>query len=106
MCSKAIGADVVYAWPTATVGVLNAEGAVNIIYDKEIKESKDSNKTYNEKIKEYNDKHMNPYVAASRGFIDDIIEPRCTRKYLISAFDAFDTKVIIKPKRKHGNMPL
>ena len=106
MCSKSIGADVVYAWPTASVGVLSKEAAVNIIYDKEIKESKDSKKTYDEKLKEYDEKHMNPYVAASRGYIDDIIEPKYTRKYLISAFDAFETKVIIKPKRKHGNMPL
>lgn len=106
MCSKAIGADVVYAWPSANVGVLSAEAAVNIIYDKEIKDSKDSKKTYSDKIKEYDEKYMNPYVAASRGYIDDIIEPRCTRKYLVSAFDAFETKVVIKPKRKHGNMPM
>ena len=106
MCSKSIGADVVYAWPTANIGVLGKESAVNIIYDKEIKESKDSKKLYDEKLKEYDEKHMNPYVAASRGFVDDIIEPRCTRKYLISAFDAFETKVVIKTKKKHGNMPL
>ena len=106
MCPKSIGADVVYAWPSACIGVLGAEGAVNIIYDKDIKESKDYIKTYNDKINEYNEKYMNPYVAASRGYIDDIIEPRNTRKYLISAFDAFETKVILKSKRKHGNISL
>ena len=106
MCSKAIGADVVYAWPSASIGVLGSEGAVNIIYDKEIKNSKDPMKVYNDKIKEYNDKYMNPYVAASRAYVDDIIEPRNTRKYLISAFDAFETKVVLKNKRKHGNIPL
>ena len=106
MCSKSIGADMVYAWPTAMIGLLGSEAAVNILYDKEIKDSKDSIATYNNKIKEYDEKYMNPYVAASRGYVDDIIEPRYTRKYLISAFDAFETKVVLKPKKKHGNMPL
>ena len=106
MCSKDIGADMVYAWPSASIGVIAAEGAVNIIYDKEIKTSNNAKKEHDDRLKEYDEKMMNPYVAASRGYVDDIIAPENTRKYLISAFDALESKVVDKPKKKHGNIAL
>ncbi|MDO5564400.1 MAG: acyl-CoA carboxylase subunit beta [Eubacteriales bacterium] len=106
MCSKHLGSDLVYAWPNAEIAVMGADGAANIIFAKEIKNSDNPIKTKEDKIKEYNDKMMNPYVAASRGYIDDIIEPSETRKLLINAFDTLATKRVHKQLKKHGNIPL
>lgn len=106
MCSKYVGADLVYAWPNAKIGIMSSEAAVSIVYENEIKSSNNPDKERENKINEYNDKMMNPYIAASGGYIDDIIEPSNTRKILISAFDNLSTKSVHKVNKKHGNMPL
>jgi acetyl-CoA carboxylase carboxyltransferase component len=106
MCSKSLGADVVYAWPSAEVAVMGAEGAANIIFSKEIKAADDPAAKRQEKIKEYQETMMNPYDAAEKGFVDDVILPSETRKYVISAFESLQGKRVIKPLKKHGNVPL
>jgi len=106
MNSKHLGADMVFAWPTAEVAVMGADGAANIIFRKEIKESDDPVQTRTAKIKEYGDKFSNPYVAAARGYVDDVIEPCATRIRLISAFEMLESKKENRPAKKHGNIPL
>lgn len=104
--SKAIGADQVFAWPNAEVAVMGPEGAANIIFAKEIAESDNPEATRQSKIKEYRDKFANPYVASSNGMIDDVIDPRDTRKALINALEMLRNKKKQLPYKKHGNMPL
>lgn len=106
MCSKHLGADIVYAWPDAEVAVMGAAGAANIIFSKEIKAAANPEEKKAEKIAEYNKTMMNPYYAASRGYVDDIIMPHQTRKMVINALLALEGKKIDKPKKKHGNIPL
>lgn len=106
MCSKDLGADQVFAWPNAEIAVMGPEGAANIIFKKEIKNSENPSETRDEKIKEYRDTIANPYIAASRGFVDDVIVPSITRPRLISAFDMLASKREDRPSKKHGNMPL
>ena len=106
MCSKHLGADIVYAWPDAQIAVMGAEGAANIIFAKDIKASENPQEERAKKIAEYDNMMMNPYVAASRGYVDDIIEPATTRKMLIAAFDSLESKVVRKANKKHGNIPL
>ncbi|WP_427339278.1 acyl-CoA carboxylase subunit beta [Caloranaerobacter sp. DY30410] len=106
MCSKDMGADLVFAWPNAEIAVMGPEGAANIIFRKEIQNSDDPLATRAEKIKEYRDTVANPYVAASRGFVDDVIEPMTTRQRVISAFDMLSSKRENRPAKKHGNIPL
>ncbi len=106
MNSKHIGADMNYAWPTAEIAVMGAQGAAEIIFRKEIKEAKDPNEKLQEKIDEYTEKFANPYIAASRGFVDEVILPRNTRKKLIAAFEMLENKVEVLPRKKHGNIPL
>lgn len=106
MCSRQMGADIVLAWPTAEIAVMGPDGAANIIFRKDIEESSDSAKTRQEKIKEYRDKVANPYNAAARGHVDDVIEPMTTRKRVINAFDMLSNKREIRPAKKHGNIPL
>lgn len=106
MCSKQLGADIVYAWPEAEIAAMGAEGAVNTIFAKDIKEADNPQSERAKKILEYENAVMNPYVAASRGYVDDIIEPATTRKMLIAAFDSLETKVIHRVNKKHGNIPL
>ncbi len=106
MGSKHLGADLVLAWPTAEIAVMGAEGAANIIFRSEIKASSDPEKTRIEKVKEYSDTFSNPYVSASRGYVDTVILPSETRNYLIHGLDAFSSKVEGKPAKKHGNIPL
>ncbi len=106
MCSKHLGADTVYAWPNAEVAVMGASGAANIIFTKEIKASPNPEEKRAEKIAEYNETMMNPYYAASRGYVDDIIMPHETRQMVINALLALEGKKIDKPKKKHGNIPL
>jgi propionyl-CoA carboxylase beta chain len=103
MGSKHLRTDVNFAWPTAEIAVMGAEGAVNIIYRREI--GKDASGR-NERIEEYKDRFANPFVAAERGFIDDVIEPRQTRPKVIRALRLLETKVDSTPRRKHGNIPL
>lgn len=104
--SKQVRADINLAWPSAELAVMGPEGAVNIIYRKEISESKDPKAHRQKLIDEYREKFANPYVAASRGYVDDIIEPKKTRKELIKYLKLLDTKRDKLPPKKHGNIPL
>ncbi|MBI2252659.1 MAG: acyl-CoA carboxylase subunit beta [Armatimonadetes bacterium] len=106
MCSKHIRADINYAWPTAEIAVMGPQGAINIIFKNQIKEAENSEQKREELVKEYTDKFASPYVAASRGYIDDIIKPQDTRFYLIEALESLKNKRLAVPPRKHGNIPL
>lgn len=104
--SKAIGADLVFAWPNAEIAVMGPEGAANIIFAKEIAESENPEQYRQEKIDQYREKFANPYVAASLGMVDDVIDPRETRIKLIQALEMLANKTEDRPKKKHGNIPL
>lgn len=106
MCSKDLGADQVFAWPNAEIAVMGPDGAANIIFKNDIKNSDDPVTTREEKIDEYRDRVANPYIAAERGFVDDVIAPSITRPRLISAFDMLESKRESLPSKKHGNVPL
>jgi acetyl-CoA carboxylase carboxyltransferase component len=106
MSSKHIGADFNFAWPTAEVAVMGPEGAVNIVFRKEIEEAADPEARRAELIEEYRGQFANPYAAAERGYVDDVIEPRRTRPVLIDALETALTKRERRPPRKHGNIPL
>ncbi|MBI2189816.1 MAG: acyl-CoA carboxylase subunit beta [Acidobacteria bacterium] len=106
MSSKHIRTDVNYAWPTAEIAVMGAEGAVNILYRRELEAAADPAAARAAKVTEYREKFANPYVAAQRGFIDEVIQPRQTRAKLIGALAALDTKRDRNPPKKHGNIPL
>ena len=106
MSSKHIRADLNVAWPTAEIAVMGSEGAVNIIFRKEIRESEDPEKKHSELTKEYKEKFASPYVAAEMGYIDRVIFPRDTRKELIVALERYGSKREERPNRKHGNIPL
>jgi len=106
MNSKHIGADLNFAWPTAEIAVMGAKGASEIIFKKEIAEANDPAKKLLEKEAEYAEKFATPYLAAERGFIDEVIEPKDTRKKLIKAFAMLENKVVKRPRKKHGNIPL
>ncbi len=104
--SKAIGADIVYAWPNAEIAVMGPEGAANIIFAKEIEQSDNPAATRAEKIAEYRDMFANPYVAAANGMVDDVIDPRDTRKKLKESLEMLRNKKESRPSKKHGNIPL
>jgi len=106
MGSKHLRTDVNFAWPTAEIAVMGPEGAVNILYRREIQSARDPEAVRRERIREYEEKFASPYVAAERGFIDEVIEPRLTRPKLIRALEMLDTKRDTNPPRKHGNIPL
>ena len=106
MSSKHIRADVNVAWPTAEVAVMGPDGAVNIVFRKELEASPDPEARRAELIADYKERFANPYSAAERGYVDDVIEPRRTRPYLIRALEATLSKREPGPKRKHGNIPL
>jgi propionyl-CoA carboxylase beta chain len=106
MSSKHIRTDANFAWPTAEIAVMGAEGAVNILYKRELDAAADVAAARAAKIAEYREKFANPYVAAQRGFIDEVIEPRRTRAKLITALSALETKRDRNPPKKHGNIPL
>jgi acetyl-CoA carboxylase carboxyltransferase component len=106
MSSKHIRADYNVAWPGAELAVMGAEGAVSIIYRKEIEQAKDPAKVRAKLIEEYNEKFANPYVAAALGYLDDVIEPQETRPRLIRALRALANKRQSVPPKKHGNIPL
>ncbi len=106
MNSKHIGADMNYAWPTAEIAVMGASGAAEIIFKKEIAEADDSAAKLQEKVQEYTTKFANPYRAAHRGYIDEVIYPEQTREKLLRAFKMLENKVANLPKKKHGNIPL
>ena len=106
MNSKHLRSDVAFAWPTAEIAVMGAEGAVNVVFRKEIEKAADPSQKKAELIKEYREKFSTPYAAAERGFIDDVIEPAETRSRLIKALRMLSTKRESVPARKHGNIPL
>jgi propionyl-CoA carboxylase beta chain len=106
MSSKHMRTDVNLAYPTAEIAVMGSEGAVNILYRKELSASKDAEKLRQEKTDEFQEKFANPYIAAQLGFIDEIIEPQFTRPRLISALRMLNTKRDSNPSKKHGNIPL
>jgi propionyl-CoA carboxylase beta chain len=106
MNSKHIGADMNYAWPTAEIAVMGAKGAAEIIFKKEIAEAADKDAKWKEKEAEYADLFANPYSAAERGYIDEVIIPSQTREKLIRAFAMLQNKAEKAPRKKHANMPL
>ena len=106
MNSKHIGADMNYAWPSAEVAVMGAKGAAEIIFRKEIAEAEDPEAKLEEKVEEYTRKFANPYLAAERGYVDEVIVPAETRQKLITAFEMLKNKVDTLPRKKHGNIPL
>ena len=106
MCSKHLGADMVYAWPSAEIAVMGPDGAANIIFKKDIDNAQDPKKVRTEKIEEYKKEFANPYRAAVRGYVDDVIEPEYTRSYLINALHLLASKRETRLPRKHGNIPL
>ena len=106
MSSKHIGGDVNLAWPTAEIAVMGPKGAVEILFKKEISEAADPRAAMDARVEEYTEKFANPYVAAGRGYVDDIIDPRDTRPRLIDALDALQGKRMRNPAKKHGCIPL
>jgi len=106
MASKHIRTDANFAWPTAEIAVMGPDGAVNILYKREIEQADDPAALRAEKIAEFREKFANPYVTAARGFIDEVIRPRQTRRKLIQALASLETKRDKNPPRKHGNIPL
>ena len=106
MSSKHIRTDFNYAWPSAEIAVMGAEGAVNILYKREIEKAKDPAATRAQKIAEFRERFASPYVAAERGFVDEVILPRTTRVKLVHALATLDHKRDKNPPKKHGNIPL
>jgi len=106
MSSKHIRGDVNYAWPSSEIAVMGPKGAVEIIFKKDIERAEDIEKATDEKVTEYREKFANPYVAAERGYIDEIIEPQKTRPKLIRSLEMLENKVDSNPRKKHGNIPL
>ncbi len=106
MNSKHIRGDMNFAWPTAEIAVMGPKGAVEIIFKKEIEKAEDKKTALEKMLQEYVDKFANPYIAAERGYIDDVIEPSETRLRIIRALEMLETKVDKNPKKKHGNIPL
>jgi propionyl-CoA carboxylase beta chain len=106
MNSKHIGADMNFAWPSAEIAVMGAKGAAEIIFKKEIASSEDPNAKWKEKESEYAQLFANPYSAAERGYVDEVIEPAVTREKLIRAFEMLENKAEKMPRKKHGNIPL
>ena len=106
MNSKSIGADLAYAWPTAELAVMGPQGAVEIVYKRELQQAADPVARRAELITEYTEKYANPYAAAERGYVDDVIDPADTRKKVVAGLRLLRTKREELPRRKHGNMPL
>ena len=106
MCSSSLRADTVFAWPTAEIAVMGPEGAVNIIYRNEITKAENPMEARTKLVAEYRDKFANPYIACSRGYVDDVIDPRETRDRIINSLAALDSKRVQRPRKKHGNLPV
>jgi methylmalonyl-CoA carboxyltransferase large subunit len=106
MCAMDLGADRVFAWPTAEVAVMGAEGAVEVVFRKEVQEAADQAARRAELIEKYRSTFATPYVAAGRRLVDDIIEPADTRKHLAQALEYLQTKRELRPQKKHGLIPL
>jgi propionyl-CoA carboxylase beta chain len=106
MASKHIRTDVNFAYPSAEIAVMGPEGAVNIIYRRELAAAKDVGRVRETRVEEFREKFANPYIAAEHGYIDEVIEPKYTRRKLITALRMLDTKRETNPPKKHGNIPL
>jgi acetyl-CoA carboxylase carboxyltransferase component len=106
MNSKSIGADLAFAWPSAEIAVMDANGAANVIFRKEINEAADPVARRAELVEQYSERFANPYSAAERGYIDDVVDPRDTRRVLVRSLDMLRSKKEKLPQRKHGNVPL
>ncbi len=106
MNSKSIGADLAFAWPSAELAVMGPQGAVEIVYRRELQMAADPVARRAELVSEYTEKYANPYIAAERGYVDDVIDPAETRARLIKALRMLATKRETVPARKHGNIPL
>ena len=106
MSSKHIRADVNYAWPTAEIAVMGPEGAVDIVYKRELAKAEDKAAMRAQKIEEFRERFANPYVSAERGYVDAVIQPHETRRKIIQALEMLDTKRDKNPPKKHGNIPL
>ena len=106
MNSKHIGADLNFAWPSAEIAVMGAKGAAEIIFRKEISGAEDPEQKWKEKEAEYAELFANPYSAAERGYVDEVIMPEVTRDRIIEGFNLLENKVCNMPRKKHGNIPL
>ncbi len=106
MNGRCLGADLALAWPTAEVAVMGPEGATNIIYRKEIEKAEDPQQERTKRVDEYRERYANPYITAARGWIDDVIDPRETRRHLIRSLEMLKNKFEERPRKKHGNIPL
>ncbi len=104
--SKHIRTDINLAWPTAEIAVMGPEGAVNIVYRRELAAAADQEAVRRQKTEEFRERFANPFVAAERGYVDDVIEPHETRRRVIRALRMLETKVDTMPRKKHGNIPL
>ena len=105
MCSKDLGADKVFAWPTAEIAVMGAEGAAGVVFKREIAEAEDPAVRRAELVEEYRETFSTPYVAASRGLVDDIIDPADTRREIATALELLASKRELRPAKKHGLGP-
>ena len=105
MNSRHVRADFVFAWPTAEIAVMGPEGAANIVFKREIESADDPEATRQSKIQEYREKFANPYVAASKGYVDEVIEPADTRSRLLHALEVSRDKFAYRPEKKHGIPP-
>jgi propionyl-CoA carboxylase beta chain len=106
MSSKHIRGDINLAWPTAEIAVMGPEGAINVLYRRDLAQAEDPDALRAQLVEEYRETFANPYVAASRGYIDDVIEPGQTRPRLINALEMLQNKRDENPPKKHGNIPL
>ena len=106
MNSKSIGADLAYAWPSAELAVMGPRGAVEIVYRRDLAEADEPDVRRAELVEEYTERYANPYVAAERGYVDDVISPAETRRVLVRALGILASKREELPRRKHGNVPL
>ena len=106
MCAKSMGADTLMAWPSAEIAVMGAEGAVNVLYRKEIAAAEDPKAEQAKRLDEYRETFANPYFAAAHGMVDEIIEPAETRAYLAASLEVLKAKREMRPQKKHGLIPL
>jgi len=106
MNSKSVGADLAFAWPSAELAVMGPQGAVEIIYRRELQQAQDPVARRAELVEQYTERYANPYAAAERGFVDDVIAPSETRQKVVAALRVLESKREELPQRKHGNVPL
>lgn len=106
MDARSLGADFAFAWPTAEIAVMGPEGATNIVYRREIEKAENPDEERNKRVEEYRYKYANPYITASRGWVDDVIDPKDTRFYLVKALESLKGKFEERPRKKHGNFPV